>query len=282
MGQWFQSWDWISCQTGRTCLRRRGLAHGLPLPKGLGSEKDKTLTYPPLHLSLSLRDPLIAHPPLLSGSSPLWRGCAQRHHRPRPVPKSLCKCQWEPVLRVDDRSSRGPEAAPALWEAGTAREGQVNPWGSPVASWLPRLLGCGLGSGVLKWLNCWLTEVEKGRAGEGGEDIRNHQFWSPPFMHKETRAYSRVGGRGRKGVPLPFTASSLLLHIAFCSWARRERFLSTCSVPKLCISLKGEWERRTLVPGVTGNWDSKTRCMHMKELSITRQDLAKSTSVDVK
>ena len=40
----------------------------------------------------------------------------------------------------------------------------------------PRVLGCGLGFGVLKWLNCWLMEVKKGRVGEGGEDIRNHQF----------------------------------------------------------------------------------------------------------
>ena len=79
--------------------------------RGWGQRRIK---HPLILPSTSLCNPLVAHPPLPSGSSPLWRGGAQRHHRPRPVPKSLCKCQWEPVLRVDDRGSGGPEAAPAL------------------------------------------------------------------------------------------------------------------------------------------------------------------------
>lgn len=66
----------------------------------------------------------------LSSPSPMWRDCAQRHHRPRPLSQLPWQRQRESVLCVDDRSSWGPEAAPSLWEAVAAWEGQVNLWGS--------------------------------------------------------------------------------------------------------------------------------------------------------
>lgn len=170
---------------------------------------------------------------------------------------------------VDDRSPEGQKLHPALWEAGTAREGQVNPWGSPVASALSQTVRMWLGIWVLKWLNCWLTEVEKGRAGEGGEDIRNHQFWISSFCYVKPRLQrgwdsacrtSRVEGEaGRKSPYLSLLV--LLLNILFLVVEQGESaFLSNLPLcPNSCISLKGEWERRTLVPGVTGNW-FKTRC----------------------
>lgn len=68
----------------------------------------------------------------------------------------------------------------------------------PAASSLPRVLECGEGSRVLKWL----MKVEKGKAGEVGKDIRHH-LRPPPFTGKETwtyrgkttcsRAYVRIG-----------------------------------------------------------------------------------------
>ena len=125
--------------------------------RGWGQRRIK---HPLILPSTSLCDPLVAHPPLPSGSSPLWRGCAQCHHRPRPVPKSLCKCQWEPVLRVDDRGSGGSEAAPALGEAGAAREGQVSPRGPS---------GLTPSQTLRMWLGIWSLEMAKLLAHGGQE-----------------------------------------------------------------------------------------------------------------
>lgn len=150
-----------------------------------------------LSLSHSLSSPLIAHSPLLSGPSPLWRSCTQRHHWPRPISQLPWKHQWESVLCVDDRSSRGPEATPALWEAVTAREGQVNLWGSPASALPPQniIIECGQGLGVLKWLKFWLMEAKKGRDGRmakktlGASSFDLFPLWVRKLGHTEGKGH---------------------------------------------------------------------------------------------
>lgn len=155
-GGWFQPGNEVSDKIEWTSSKTRGLYHVslfpsyCPPPRGWGGN---------LFLCVSSHD----NPPI-STPSPLWRGCAQRHHRPGPLPKLPRKRQWEPVLCVDNRSSGEPEAALTFWEAVTAWQGQVSPWGlTPAASFLPRV--CGWGPGVWKWL----IEVKKGRAEEVGK-----------------------------------------------------------------------------------------------------------------
>ena len=171
--QGFQSWDCTSCQTGRTCLRRRGLAHGFPLPKGLGSEKDKTPIYPPLHLSLQSSrcppTPTVWLQPLVEGrctTPPSAASCPQVTLQMPVGASSACG-------RSRLRRARSCTCTLRGWRC---TRGTGKPPRALAASYLPRLLGCGWGLGVLKWLNCWLMEVKKGRAGEGGKDIRNRQF----------------------------------------------------------------------------------------------------------
>lgn len=106
------------------------------------------------------------------------------------------------------------------------------------------------------------------------------------LLHKETRAYrgkrlapvaqAGVEGRGRKGVPYLSLPCPFSEH-PFLQWSKERAFPEhLLCAQNYVLASKENGRRRTLVPGVTGNWDSKTRCMHMKELSITRQDLARA------
>lgn len=139
MGQWFQSWDWISCQTGRTCLRRRTCPRSSSLPKGLGSEKDKhSLILPPPLSSLPAILSLL-HPPPLSGSSPQRRGLCTTSPSAASRPQVTLQMPVQSLgflAQVDDQAPEGQKLHPCTlrgWHC-TRRTGKLLRVPSPMPS----------------------------------------------------------------------------------------------------------------------------------------------------
>lgn len=143
MGQWFQSWDWISCQTGQAMSPEEDLPTVFLFLRGWGRRIKHSLS---LHLSLSLRLSSRAHHPYCLAPAPCG-GAVHNATIGRVLSPSHSAnasgsqfCVW---------TIEAPEGRKLHlhFERLALHEGQVNPWGSPAASCLPRLLGCGLGSG---------------------------------------------------------------------------------------------------------------------------------------